>query len=344
MSSNFKKSILLIGDIMDDFNNSEVSLIDSDNPTESEVLEIANWIEQGGYEVKIQRNVREFVASAGKFKDFVVFPLWRGGYSRNRTSIVPAVCEANEIPYVGADTFVQSVCQDKSVSKDLCRKAGIVVPNEMVIYSLEQLYLFSPTSHLKAPFVVKPLFSACSIGINNNSLCSTDGEAKERVKDLFRLGLGPVMCEEFMAGDEVSLCFIEEQGRISLKCESVFLNNDGSCPFYNRLYTFEDKMNDTPSWNVAINPKPVDEVVWQSVENLVRQLGKVDYMRVDGRLHKDKFSLIELTPDINLSLSSAFVGGFNALGHSPSFIIEKLIQASTNSQKDVYLNVSNNKN
>lgn len=328
MKSKKKSPILIVGDIVDYPDGVEIPLLDSDNPFVEEVAEIKSWIEQAGYEVRTQSSVRDFISKVSSYNDFIVFPLWRAGFSRNRTSIVPAVCEANEILYVGSDTFVQSVCQDKSLSKDCCRKVGIDVPNELVIYSLEELQSISFSKHFKSQFVIKPLFSACSIGINNNSLCLNDIDAKEKVKELFMLGLSPVICEEFIVGEEISLCFLEEQGKITQKCVSAFIDENGNCPFYNRLYTFEDKMNESPSWSFASKSYPIDISIWHSAELLIQQFGKVDYMRIDGKLRNDKFVLIELTPDINLSPTSTFVSAFNSIGINPTNLFDMMIETA----------------
>ena len=54
---------------------------------------------------------------------------------------------------------------------------------------------FRPSLRLSAPFVIKPQYSAASIGIDDASLCWTDAEAGARATYLFDIGLGPVLCE-----------------------------------------------------------------------------------------------------------------------------------------------------
>lgn len=322
------KQILIVGDIVDYPDDAEIPLMDSDNPFIEEVNEISTWFEQAGYQVKVQDSVREFVRNVNSYTDCIVFPLWRAGFSRNRTSIVPAVCETVGIQYVGSDTFVQSVCQDKSLSKDCCRKAGIEVPKELVIHSIEELESISFANYFNSKFVVKPLFSACSIGINKDSLCSNEIEAQKKVKQLFALGLNPVVCEEFIAGDEISLCFLEEHGKVTVRCISAYTDENGNCPFNDKLYTFEDKMNENPTWTITSNSNFTDTAIWNSVELLLRQFGKVDYMRLDGKLSNGKFVLIELTPDINLSPKSTFICAFKSIGLSPSNLMDSLVETA----------------
>jgi D-alanine-D-alanine ligase len=291
------------------------------------------WITEAGYEVDICDDVRSFIESGFSHKDVLVFPLWRGGASRNRTAIVPSYCEARNIPYVGGDAYVQAVCQDKSLSKMLATAVGISVPGEIVLRSEDELRSFSPSQHLHGPFVVKPLYSACSIGVDESSLCHNDDLARERAENLFAAGLGPVVCEEFIEGEEISLCFIEERGTIVNKCVGAYLGIDGKSPFYNRLFTFDDKMNLAPPWSISVLPDTLVLNTWKMAEDLIRRLGKVDIFRIDGRVNEDGFFFIELTPDIHMALESIFLGGFNAAGSPPTELLDCVIRSSIKNQR-----------
>jgi D-alanine-D-alanine ligase len=322
-------TVLLVGDIVDDLNRSEdFTIFDEDNPTEEEVDKLESYLVKAGYHVEVQNSVNDFVKAPPKDKGTIVFPLWRGGESRNRTVVIPAVCETLNLRYVGSDAFVQATCQDKSLSKALAAMIGMESPKEIVLYTPSELRNFRPSSTLSFPLVLKPLFSACSIGINTNSFCVSDSEAKAKAKELFDQNLGPVLCEEFIQGDEISVCYYEHKGEIVEKCVAIYHDQNGICPFENSLFTFEDKLNVKPPWSVSLWNGILDEGVWSAIQVLTRKLGKVDYMRVDGRIRNGKFVLIELTPDIHLSLKSAFLGGFAKAGLPPEVLLDNIIKTS----------------
>jgi D-alanine-D-alanine ligase len=310
----------------------EPSMFDQDMPSRTEVTNLVAWLVQAGYEVDVEVSVRCFVDVQVKREGTVVFPLWRGGASRNRTAIVPAVCESRGLLYVGGDALVQTACQDKSLGKAFVRAAGMPIPKEWVIRSMDDLPKFSPSKTLPPPFVVKPLYSACSIGVDDNSLCMSDDEARRRAEELFVCGFGPVICEEFIAGDEVSLCLLEERGRIAARCIAVFRDANGKCSFRNGLFTYAAKTSLNPDWSIAQYPEPLDERIWRSAEALIRTLGKVDLLRIDGRLRDGRFTVIELTPDIHMGTDSAFLGGFAAAGYTPETMLDRLIQTSIRNQ------------
>lgn len=329
-----KLTVVLVGDFIDETSSmKEQSVFDWDNPDAEEVAAIEGWLHEAGFQVIVRDSVRSFIDSPPTTGNCIVFPLWRGGSSRNRTAVVPAICEERGLSYVGGDAFVQCVCQNKSLSKIWARAAGFNVPRDLTLYSPEDAESCNPISHLRSPCVVKPLSSACSIGITDDSLCSNDDEATAQVKLLFEDNLGPVMCEEFVSGEEVSLCIIEEEGKIALMCLVGYKNAKGMCPFHDGLFTFNNKIDEGPDWNLEVKTMPNDNNLIDSAENLMRWLGRVDCLRIDGRMRNGRFVLVELTPDIHMAISTSFLGGFNAQGFSPSKLLEKLIRASLLNQK-----------
>lgn len=322
-------NVLLVGDIVIDKDfDIERTIFDEDNPSISEVENLVDWITAAGYKVDVFDKVSNFIEARISNKDVLVFPLWRGGASRNRTAILPAYCESRNIPFIGGDTYVQAICQDKSVSKMLATAVGMKVPNELILLSEDELSSFYPSLSLRSPFVIKPLYSACSIGIDESSLCYNDDLARLRAETLFATGLGPVVCEEFIAGEDISLCLIEEHGTIVKRCVGAYQGRDGQSPFLNRLFTFDEKINTDPQWKISVLPDSIVQSVWTLAESLIRKIGKVDIIRIDGRLNDDGFVFIELTPDIHLALESIFLGSFNSVGESPSALLDFIIQSS----------------
>jgi len=324
-----RKKLILVGDIIKNSNQqNELTIFDADNPTLDEVENLSSWLEKVGYEVEIETSINSFLRGISKRKNEIIFPLWRGGASRNRTAIIPAVCEAINLQYVGGDAYVQSICQDKALSKVVAKRSGIRAPRDIIIRSKQDFLSFAPSKFITPPFVVKPLYSACSIGVDHNSLCFDDEAASDKVQELFNRNLDPVVCEEFISGDEISLCIIEENGKINLDCICSYKDFNGFCPFKERLFTFDDKMNPSPPWVIKASCKSLNDDLRTCILSILNSFEKVDYLRIDGRICSNEFILIELTPDIHLGLESAFLGGFNAAGYAPEQILDRIIQTS----------------
>lgn len=325
--------MLLVGDILDDFQPpANHSPFDQDAPSQKEVAAIAGWLASAGYDVDVETRVRSFVDKRKHDPPGIVFPLWRAGPSRNRTAIIPAVCEARNLPYVGGDPLVHTACQDKFLSKTFIRAAGMRVPEDTVFRSVADVAGFKFTTVLTPPIVVKPLYSACSIGVEDTSLCVSDEQVRARAYALFQAGLGPVICEEFVSGDEACLCILEQHGKIVERCVAVYRDAEGKCPFWDSLLTFDAKTDPNPGWTIGEDSTLVGAKVWEQAEHILRMLGKVDLFRIDGRLHNGEFVVIELTPDIHLGTNSPFLGGFDAMGKGPVRILDQLIQVSLENQ------------
>ena len=326
--------VLLVSDIWEgDPSAPSETVFEEDMPMLQEVEDISVWLRTAGYDVQIEKRVSSLLGSYSLSRFGIVFPLWRAGSSRNRTAIVPAICEEQGVPYIGGDALVQAACQDKSLSKAFIREAGLSCPQDFVVRSVEDIPSLQLPSNLKPPVVVKPLYSACSIGVDDTSLCRSVLQIRDKAVQLFQAGLGPVICEEFVGGDEVCLCIVEESGKIIARCASAYRGSDGKCPFADDLLTFERKIQPYPPWSITDVSSSVSDEIWSGVGKLVKNLGKVDLLRVDGRLQNGRFIVVELTPDIHLGTASPFLGGFQASGIEPRFVLDVVVKSSLANQR-----------
>ena len=108
-----------------------------------------------------------FLDNITSHKNDIVLSLWSGAHSRSRRAIVPSICEAYGIAYIGADPYIQTVCADKHLSKTLCSAYGIKTAEDVVLSSE---YEFPMLRSLQFPVVVKPNFEGGSIGIDRKSV------------------------------------------------------------------------------------------------------------------------------------------------------------------------------
>ena len=325
-------TVLIVADVFE-HHEGRLSPFWADMPTEHEVQTISAWLRSIGFDVVVASRVVDFLDHIAEHEVDIVLPLWRAGESRNRTGVVPAACEAKGIPFVGADTFGQVVCQDKALSKTLLRGSGLKTPSDVVWKRATEIDASRVAATLTLPVVVKPLYGACSIGVDESSLCESESQIKEKACQLFSGGLGPVICEEFVAGDEIAVCIIEERGAIIDRCIAMYKDESGRCPFGENLFTFAAKTTESASWR--IDSLPIDslsELAWAELATMMASLGKVDLCRIDGRVREGVFTVIEITPDIHLGLDSLFLGGFAAAGIHPTEVLGRVIRASLRNQ------------
>ncbi|MBU0643123.1 MAG: hypothetical protein KKA78_07815, partial [Alphaproteobacteria bacterium] len=165
---------------------------------------------------------------------------------------------------------------------------------------------------LTSPFVVKPLAEGGSIGIDQRAFCPGWEEAARQVATLQEALACPVLIEEFLEGDEVSICLMGADGD-SAQLAAVRLDVEGF-DLARGIWSMEVKKTLTrPTENTPIT-HALDPALLRACRRLFDSFEKVDYMRIDGRMTRDGFRLIELTPDVHLGPTASFAQSMASLG------------------------------
>ncbi len=266
---------------------------------------------------------KEFLNNIRNHKDDIVLStIWSGTDTRNRKIYVPAICEAYGIKYVGADSFAQALCADKSLCKKYCLPHGIHSPKDVVLRRNSKNYEL--LNFLQFPVVVKPNFEGSSIGISDNNLvyCKEDAE---NILDVLFKKYEEVLVEEYIEGTEISACIVGNNGQIKL-FEIVKLLLDGKDYFTDQIWGYESKKGGKAHATREIITHMISNDMKQSFIELFNSLGKVDFMRIDGRIYNNNFYLIELTPDCSLHPDCFMYFAFKNNGYSFEDMIRILIE------------------
>lgn len=239
--------------------------------------------------VEFERNI-----SAHK-KDVVFSAIWSGELSRNRKALLPAICEANNIMYVGGDVFVQSLSQDKDLSKIHAKQFGMKSANGIRVTNENDFHLLKLLTY---PVVVKPNFEGSSIGISDSNLKYNYEDTIILLKELLPK-YKCMLVEEFIGGIEVAICIAGTSENITT-CEVVALEIDGKLDVGERLWGYESKKCSKAIVNRKVITETVPKHIIETSKKIFKALGKVDYMRIDGKILNGEFYLIEYTPDCSL--------------------------------------------
>lgn len=263
----------------------------------------------------------EFMDNISKHKnDIVISAIWSGTKSRNRKSLIAAICEAYNIKYVGADTYVQSLCQDKQLSKVLVEGTCIKAPRG-ILFSPDHL-CYDNLDFLNFPIIVKPNLEGSSIGISDNSIADTKEHAIRIIKDIVNV-FPSVLAEEYIPGRELSICCV---GRNTVDLmEAVELQIDGENYFEKRIWGYESKKGGKCKVTREVVTSQIPQSILDSAKKIFLSLGKVDYMRIDGRLYNNQFYLIEFTPDCSLHPDCFMSEAFKHNGYTYNEMIAALV-------------------
>jgi D-alanine-D-alanine ligase len=184
-------------------NSPEDVLEEYDSP--ETVESIASVIESLGHCVFRLGGGREFIANILREDIDFVFNISEGlGNYRSREAQVPAVLEMLGTPYSGSDPLCLAVCLDKPLTKTLVDTAGVRTPKWRLVK--DQLQLKNMTSwDFPLPAFIKPAYEGSSKGIRLGSKVETAAEACNVAVQLLEQYQQPVLAEEFIPGDEVTV-------------------------------------------------------------------------------------------------------------------------------------------
>lgn len=172
---------------------------------------LADVLAAEGHEVALLGDGRAFLERVLEAPPDFVWNLAEGeGIGRSREARVPAVLEMLGIPYSGSDPFTLAVSLDKDAAKRLVRGADVEVPRGVSISPARppsDIPRILAESGLEGAetLILKPAFEGSSKGIRARCLAETPDEAVALFQTLARDYRQPILIEEFIVGDEVTV-------------------------------------------------------------------------------------------------------------------------------------------
>ncbi len=325
------KSLVFIADRIADHSNATLESHSLEMLADTYFYQVQTALNKIAPSVTYYPSPDDFLENIAYHKNNIVLSLWSGAHLKSRRAIVPSICEAYGIAYVGADPYIQTICADKHLSKTLCATYGIKTAEDVVVSSE---YEFPMLRSLRFPVVVKPNFEGGSIGIFNENLTDNYADAVTVCKKLLP-HFKQLLVEEYIAGEEVSVCIAGIGQKLNtFQVVRVAVNNK---TFFEHdiLGAEVKKMGQVERTRDIITGRfPAAEK--EKIISLFASLGKVEVIRFDGRLNGNKFTLIELTPDCSLSATGSMSNAFFAEGYSYEEMLEILCQNAIRNQELEY--------
>jgi D-alanine-D-alanine ligase len=184
----------------------EDALEEYDSPKTIELIGAA--LEAGGNSVVRLGGGREFLNNILSQNVDIVFNIAEGrGNYRSREAQVPSILEMLNIPYTGSDPQCLAICLDKPLTKRIVAGAGVYTPNWRVITDKKGLHEIS-WDGFSFPTIIKPAHEGTSKGIRLGSLAHSPEQTLEIVAGVLERYCQPVMVEEFIDGEEVTVGII----------------------------------------------------------------------------------------------------------------------------------------
>ncbi|AHB13338.1 D-alanine--D-alanine ligase [Dehalococcoides mccartyi] len=179
------------------------ALEEYDSPETVEAITTA--LKAAGHTVYRLGGGKEFLRRVQEQKLDLVFNISEGlGNYRSREAQIPSILEMLDIPYTGSDPQTLAICLDKPLTKKLVASAGIKTARWQLVNNCEELSAID-WSGFPLPAFLKPACEGSSKGVRFASRAESIDEIMSMAADLLTTYEQPVLIEEFINGEEITV-------------------------------------------------------------------------------------------------------------------------------------------
>lgn len=272
-------------------------LTDSEDEAEFDTVEtvdaIANALRGGGHEVEkieVTGPASHLAARIESFGPDLIFNTAEGRRGRTREAFYPALFEELGFPYTGSDAYAMTVTLDKWLTKLVLSAHGVDSPRARLVVP-DDLKRGRETgaSGLAYPVIVKPNYEGSSKGIGDDAVIKDVRALAEVLPRALRRYPSGVLVEEFVAGTDVTVPFIEGVGDEGVLTPVDYLVDPAARNRYN-IYDYRLKSSDAGRVQVRCPPDLPRDVLarLRALSKLaIRALGVRDLGRIDFRIGED---------------------------------------------------------
>lgn len=318
--------VVLVADVITSFSSTPLSIRRDLEQTDDETLEVLiSSMHRIGRQVVHYNSPHELAKHASEHMNDVVLTIYGGDTSRNRMALVPAICEAFGISFIGPDVYGRIIAQDKEISKRLALDCGLLTPPWRVIRNSQDT---ASVQSLTYPCIVKPLYEGSSIGITSENLVEGPLEAERIAHRLLSDLKVPLIVEEFVSGRETAFVAIERHGSVIWAYSEIVV--DGHPEFFvDRIFDAEEKQNPRTPRTASNIDEQLSDKDRIAIEKFLSYFGKFGYCRVDGRHSNERFHFIEFTPDAWIHPRGQFAMGYTERGWTYDDVIAAVLASAT---------------
>lgn len=226
--------------------------------------------------------------------------------------------------YTGNMPEVIEMSYDKQRVKGVIASLGIRIPCGAVLAPEEA------ADWTLFPAIVKPSHEHCSLTITEKSVVYDPASLKQQILVVNNELKQPALVEDFIDGREFHVSvWNNDSPEVLPPAEMDF---SAFCEARERLCTYDSKFIPGSAHYDKIEtliPAPLDEALLKKLEDKVlkawRGFGCLDYARFDFRLRDDKFYLLDINPNNDISLDTSFALAAEMSGYSYSRMVKRIV-------------------
>lgn len=299
----------------------------SDHPSPESIDFIMTELKKSGFNATFFGGVAELIEAYNRKRSFpdALFLNFSDGLSHiSRKAQSAILLELLGVPYAGSDPLARLMAGNKAYAKKIVSEK-LCVPHGLTVFRRSPL-----PSQLNYPVIIKPNREGSSLGITQESICSTEEELKQRLPELLKR-FQEVLVEEYVQGYEITCFIIGNRGNYYLT-EPVMCEYNGIRYFENFVFGLEEKANRNRKEYLArdILPSHQIEMIQCAAQTAFEMLDMSDFARADFRLRKDgQLYFIEINGNAVISETSELGIISRALDIPFGNIVGNIIRAAT---------------
>ncbi len=155
--------------------------------------------------VEVSGKPNEIVERLLESEPDLVFNVAEGTIGSSREAFYPGLFEQLGIPFTGGNASLLHLNLDKHLAKTVVEQKGIAVPKGILVTSKQRQL----PGNFRYPLFIKPNTEGSSKGITQDSVVETPETCAKRIDELLPSYPSGLVVEEFIAGRELSIPFLE---------------------------------------------------------------------------------------------------------------------------------------
>jgi len=250
-----------------------------------------------------------------------VFPILHGQNGEDGT--VQGLIQLAQIPLIGCNLLSSALCMDKNKAHMLVEKAGIRVPQAIVLRSIHE----KKNIHLEFPLFVKPMKAGSSYGI---SKVENEKELEKAIAYAFEFD-DEVIVEEEIQGFEVGCAIIGNTELIVGRVDEIELS--GGFFDFEEKYTLKTSQIHMP----ARIDQEIEKRIQETAQCIYRILGCSVFARVDMFLTPQLdivFNEVNTIP--GFTSHSRFPQMMKGIGYSFENVVTSIIEMGINYENSMF--------
>lgn len=268
---------------------------------EAYVLDALRARYRGVEVVPFHPDVAATAAELRRLDPALVFNLteWVDG-DRALDAAIAGLLDLMKLRYTGTGPEGMRIARDKALSKAIVAELGVAVPRHFVVGSAGRVR----NPGVPYPLIVKPQFGDASEEIRANSVVRSEGALARRVQVMRRRVDGPLICEEFVPGDDLYVALLGNRPDVMPPVRLSIGRKAAAAP-QTATWRLKNDGAYRTRWRIRWRRAKLPEVLLRQVRRAGRAIFHAlklrDYGRIDFRLTPDgRIVFLEANPNPDL--------------------------------------------